>query len=545
MGRTCLLVVSATATLGVYGLYKIAGIVYREWSSPLRVLPGTKNPSFIYGDLKELWEEEDKGTSGILVEKYGTTFRYKSLFGISRLYTTDTKALNHILMNSYDYEKLPESRVALTNILGAGLLVVEGDKHKQQRRIMNPAFGPAQIRELTDIFVRKSIQLRDLWAEECTKQGGQGRIEILSWLSWTTLDVIGLAGFNYEFNALMRDSKANELSEAFNIIFQAGTSVNVMLILRAFIPALSWILPEAGDAEAKKASLTMSRIGEELLSNSKAAVSQNESLEKDTWKTRDLLSLLVRANVATDLTESQQMLDEDVLAQIPTFIVAGHETTSNATTWALFALSSQNPDAQTKLRNELLTVSTDNPTMDELNALPYLDAVVRETLRLHAPVSMTSRIAMKDDVLPLAVPFTDSKGVIHHEIRIRKGEPLLIPILALNRDKSIWGEDAHEFRPERWESTPDAASSIPGVWGHMLTFLGGPHSCIGYRFALVEMKALLFTLIRSFEFELAVPASDIGKKAGIVHRPILLSNPEGGSQMPLLVKAYQPPLEEP
>jgi cytochrome P450 len=55
--------------------------------------------------------------------------------------------------------------------------------------------------------------------------------------------------------------------------------------------------------------------------------------------------------------------------------------------------------------------------MDELNALPYLDAVVRETLRLHAPVSMTSRIAMKDDVLPLAVPFTDSKGVIHHEIR--------------------------------------------------------------------------------------------------------------------------------
>lgn len=544
MGRTCLLVVSATTTLGVYGLYKIARTVHREWTSPLRILPGTKSPSFIYGDLKELWEEEDTGTSGILVEKYGTTFRYKSLLGISRLYTADTRALNHILMNSYDYEKLPESRAALTNILGAGLLVVEGDKHKQQRKIMNPAFGPAQIRELTDIFVRKSIQLRDLWAEECTKQGGQGRIEILSWLTWTTLDVIGLAGFNYKFNALMRDSKANELSEAFNTIFQAGTSVNVMLILRAFIPALSWILPEAGDVEAKKASSTMSRIGKELLSNSKAAVSQQESLEKDTWKTRDLLSLLVRANVATDLTESQRMLDEDVLAQIPTFIVAGHETTSNATTWALFALSSQNPDAQIKLRNELLTVSTDNPTMDKLNALPYLDAVVRETLRLHAPVSMTSRVAMKDDVLPLAIPFTDSKGVIHHEIRIRKGEPLLIPILALNRDKSIWGEDAHEFRPKRWESIPDAASSIPGAWGHMLTFLGGPHSCIGYRFALVEMKALLFTLIRSFEFELAVPASDIGKKAGIVHRPILLSNPEGGSQMPLFVKAYQPPLEE-
>ncbi|KIK03861.1 hypothetical protein K443DRAFT_121232 [Laccaria amethystina LaAM-08-1] len=191
--------------------------------------------------MKELWEE-------------------MSLFEISRLYTTDTKVLNHILINSYDHEKLPETRVAPTNVLSAanlrelrimltsfsGLLVVEGNKHKQQ--------------------------LRDFWAEECTKQEAQGRIEILSWLTWTTLDVVGLPGFN--------------------IIFQAGTSVNVMSTQS-----------EPGDAEAKKASSTMSHIGNELLSNSMAAVSQNESLEKDTWNTRALLSLLVTANVATDLTQ--------------------------------------------------------------------------------------------------------------------------------------------------------------------------------------------------------------------------------------------------
>ena len=82
---------------------------------------------------------------------------------------------------------------------------------------------------------------------------------------------------------------------------------------------------------------------------------------------------------------------------------------STATTWALFALT-QNREAQDKLRNELLSVGTDNPTMDELNALPYLDAVVRETLRVHAPVDSTMRVATQDDFLPLSEPIMDKYG---------------------------------------------------------------------------------------------------------------------------------------
>ena len=72
---------------------------------------------------------------------------------------------------------------------------------------------------------------------------------------------------------------------------------------------------------------------------------------------------------------------------------------------------------QTKLRDELLIIETDNPTMDQLIALPYLDMVVRETMRLHAPVPATSKLAMKDDILPLSEPVTDRKGRIHHSIR--------------------------------------------------------------------------------------------------------------------------------
>jgi hypothetical protein len=91
-------------------------------------------------------------------------------------------------------------------------------------------------------------------------------------------------------------------------------------------------------------------------------------------------------------------------------------------------------------------------------------------------------------------------------LRVRKGQPLFIPILSFNRDPAIWGENALEFksvlciifpslliylitihlRPERWASHPEAASNVPGIWGHMMTFLGGPRACIGYRFSLVE-----------------------------------------------------------
>ena len=89
---------------------------------------------------------------------------------------------------------------------------------------------------------------------------------------------------------------------------------------------------------------------------------------------------------------------------------------SVATTWALFALT-KHPEVQEKLRAELLSIATDNPTMDELNALPYLDHVVRETMRLHPPVPSTMRVATQDDVMPLEKPVKDEDGNMHEYIK--------------------------------------------------------------------------------------------------------------------------------
>ncbi|EGO00976.1 hypothetical protein SERLA73DRAFT_178985 [Serpula lacrymans var. lacrymans S7.3] len=541
------LALSATATLLCFGLWKLVEAVIQQLRSPLRNLRGPKGTSWLYGNLKDIFKSENSVLHEQWIKEYGNTLRYKGFFNSNRLFTMDTRALNHVLTHSLDYQKPEQVRYNLSRVLGEGVLFVEGAQHRQQRHIMNPAFGPVQIRALTDIFYDKAEKLRDIWYTEVTaaEEGKRKRIDVLSWLGRMTLDVIGLAGFNYNFDALNANEKPNELNQAFTTMFQAGQQMDILRFLQSRFSLLRYIPTEHGK-KIDIAQKTMNRIGRQLLRESKEAVIASQGgdkgglIEKSSMKGRDLLSLLVKANMATDIPDSQRISDEDVLAQVPTFLVAGHETTSTATTWALFALT-QAPEVQTKLRDEIYSVSSDRPSMDELTALPYLDSVVKETLRLHAPVPNTVRIAMKDDILPLDKPFIDKYGNQQDVIKVSKGDSIFIPILAINRSKALWGEDAMEFKPERWEATPETIKSIPGVWGHLLSFLGGPRACIGYRFSLVEMKVLLFVLVRAFEFELAVPASDIGKKATIVQRPIVISEPEKKNQLPLFITPCQRP----
>ena len=113
---------------------------------------------------------------------------------------------------------------------------------------------------------------------------------------------------------------------------------------------------------------------------------------------------------------------------------------------------------------------------------------------------------MSEDVIPLNTPLPNGDT----SIRVSPGQFISMPVRdGLNVDPLIWGDDALEFkwassvarpdatlanvamnldtrRPERWANPPEAVSSIPGVWGHLLTFLGGPHACIGYRFSVIE-----------------------------------------------------------
>ncbi|KZV83332.1 cytochrome P450, partial [Exidia glandulosa HHB12029] len=513
------------ALTAFYAISKLWTRVWLLFNTPLRNLRGPKNESMIWGNLKTVFASEDAVIYEAWLKEYGKAFSYHAFFGKYRLFTTDTRAIAHIFSNSHIWVKPELARRGLATVLGEGILSAEGEQHRRQRRTMNPAFGVAQIRELTDIFLEKSAELRDIWRAQVTAGGGEARVDALSSMSKAALDIIGVAGFDYHFDALKE--RQNELSDAFKSIFGAAMQPRTFDIFKEFIPGFKWI-PDERTRTSDNARKTMSRIGMELINEKKRAIRGGDSKSAG----RDLLSLLIRANMDKDVPPHLRLTDEEVLGQVPTFLVAGHETTATTTAWCLYALSIH-PEIQTQLRDELLAVSTENPTMDDLNALPYLDAVVRETLRLYSVVASTLRSALEDDVIPLSSPITDRKGQVMNEIKVQMGDVIFVPITVLNRAEDIWGSDAHEFRPERWMNMSEKASNIPGIFAGLATFIGGPRSCIGYRFAIVEFKALLFHVVRSFNVALAVPPEQIGHKSTFLSRPMLKT--DGSNQVPLLI----------
>ncbi|KAJ7159053.1 cytochrome P450 [Mycena crocata] len=525
------MLVKLATSLAFYVVYRIIQRAYTNLASPIRYVRGPKPANWMTGNSLQLRGAASSALEARWIEEHGRTMKIHGFWGNSSIYTVDTKAIHHFLFHTDVYQKPEPIRYFLRRISGPGIVTVDGEIHRQQRRIVAPAFGSPQVRELTGIFVKTANQLRDIWAAQAEERDGVARVEAVSWLNKATLDIIGLAGFNHKINALglQNEDIPDEFATAFETML--AVKFNPIFFLQGLWPILRGIPTEA-DRITRDARATMERIARQILVASKRDFAESGTFEAG--DARDLLTLLLRANTSKEIPVHQRLSDEDVLAQVPTFLVAGYETTSSAMAWALYALT-QNTAAQTRLREELLSVDTENPSMDQLNSLPYLDCVVREVLRLHTPVALVARESLCDDVVPLMDPFTDTQGKVHETLNIPKGTEITIPIGALNVDTAIWGPDAREFVPERWESP--LTTTIPGVWGHMMTFLGGPRSCVGYKFALVEIKALLFALVRGFEFELAVPSEDMSALTPrVVIGPTVLSEPEAGVQLPLLAR---------
>ncbi|ODN76875.1 hypothetical protein L202_05462 [Cryptococcus amylolentus CBS 6039] len=511
----------------------------QERSLAYRNLPGPKSPSIFWGSIKTvLAHSHPNAAYDIWLAAHGPTLRYNILLGMSRVLTIDTTAISYILSHPDLFPKPVHGRAILGDMLGKGW-----------------CFSPNSIKGMAPIFFDKAYELKirllgliDDDAEsqasptpplEQDKQPNGRKIDMLKWTGKATLDVIGLAGFDYDFQTL--EGGENELAEAYREMFEIGMGMSAMSVIQGLFPALRFIPTERTQVLNRSRSITR-RVGMEIIQRKKQVVQTYYAgfLEKNVDIGNDLLSILIKANMAHDILPEDRLSDDEVLDQITTFMLAGNETSSTALTWVLYTLS-QHPTVQHRLRAELQSVPDDHPPIETLLALPYMDAVVKEVLRLSAPIPMALREAAQDCVLPLATPVVGRDGRVLDSVALNRGTTVLMPNLNVNTSEDIWGPTASQFIPDRFldpipELYPATTKAVPGVYHNLMTFLGGSRNCIGYRFALAEMKVMLFVLIRGFEFEELNSRPEIERKVSVVMRPRVVGEEEAGLQLPLFVK---------
>ncbi|KAF9978582.1 hypothetical protein BGZ73_001755 [Actinomortierella ambigua] len=523
---------SLVALLTTWILYK--SYLYPNFLSPLRHAPGPPLPKRLVpfaGHMPEILKEEAGAPHRRWIEQYGGFIRYHGFFNRERVLIAEAALVQHVF-SSHSYDYIKDERVArfLGPVLGHGILLAEGDVHRKQRKMLNPAFGHRHVKEMVSLMVGPAAKLAKIWIERAREAGPDGlEFFVDPDMSRVTLDIIGLAGFGYSFDSLTNPD--NELSRAYSELF-ANTNMIIQL-LRSFVPYYTH-LPFRHNRARTHAIRIINKVSTELIQDKRRRVDEEiksgvEVDESDPTH-KDLMSILIRGNEMVGSLEGGKLTDQELKDQIMTFLAAGHETTSVLVTWSLHLLS-VNPDIQIRLRQELLdrigplqadTYESPHVTYDSLSSLPLLTAFVKEVLRFIPPVPTTSRVASKDDNL--------------HGYMIPKGTQVFMSPAALHKLKAVWGPDADDFKPERWMDAETAKAAHTTMvtpemsWAYQ-PFLSGPRNCIGSKFALIESKVLLYYLLVGLEYQPS-PGFKFKKSARITWRP----NPG----MKLLVKPFVP-----
>ncbi|KAF5368275.1 hypothetical protein D9615_010373 [Tricholomella constricta] len=546
-------------------------------SSPYKHISGPKASSKL-GYLLDLHNPEGLDWHFQMTEKHGHVAKLDGgLMGPEALYVTDPAALHAILVKDHDMFRESTEFAGLFGVIhhGDGLASVYGDEHKKQRKLVDPIFTTTRISRLTPLFYNVTRQLQaSLNADLADKPQGH-EIDILDRLVRTTLELIAQGGLGHTFNSFDHNSQEfMDFHWAITSVLPIGSQLFLFLPylqswrrmepvwLRRFLAQAVTYLPWSAPREFKKACDTMHPVYQKLLDEKKELYEGGgmSALEESATGGKDLMTILFKSN--WEAAKDERMPDDVVVANMGyvsryrpisaradqssppppspplparhrSVVHGAQETTSGALS-RFISLLALKPELQARLRDELRAAREnkggDEEDFDfhELNNLPLLDAVCRETLRLFTPVTFVWRQTIEDTVVPLQYPIRDeATGKVTNELLITKGTAVYLGLAAANRSTAIWGADAGEFRPERWmgKAGHDLASAtaegkgtrLPGLYSNMMTFLGGPRGCPGMRFAVHEIKLVLAVLLQSYSFERS--AQDIDWKLYITLTP--------------------------
>lgn len=359
-------------------------------------------------------------------------------------------------------------------VLGDGLLTsTDPVVHRRNRRLIQPAFSAAKIAGYADVMVAAAQRADQRWEPGSV-------VEMSREMAALTLDVVGrtLLGDDTAQDARTISESLETVLRRFGVMFFPGAE-----------RLLTSPLPIA--VRIREATAAMQGTVERIIAQHRGSPDPAD----------DMVASLLAARDGGDTLTDVQVRDETL-----TLLLAGHETTANALTWAWWLLD-RYPRVASRLHRELGEVLGDRPpTYADMSALPYTTAVIAETMRLRPPAWMIERetlepVEVGEYVAPVGTTLLASPWLLHHDPR-------------------SWGEDARRFRPERWLADDGGFDpTAPGQpRGAYLPFGAGNRICIGESFAWAEAVLILATLAQRWA-PAAEPGQQVGTWAAVTLRP--------------------------
>jgi cytochrome P450 len=363
--------------------------------------------------------------------------------------------IRQVLIDNVDgYRKDDLQRRVLAPGLGEGLLSAEGDEWRLQRRTLAPIFSVRTVRGFETAMNAAGARL----SKRLRRRDGM-QVDVALEMTRATLDVLERTIFT---QGLPGDPDA--LGRAITRFLEAVGPIDPLDVF-----GFPDFIPRIGRLRARPAGRFFAEIVDELITRRRTLMEREEG-------PRDLLTLLLAAQ---DPETGVGLSDLSVRANIATFIAAGHETTANALTWALYCLS-QDEAAQDRVEAEVDAAGGDDFVAD---ALPFTRAVVEEGMRLFPPVPFLSRQAVNGDRFG--------------RTKVPKGSLVLIAPWVLHRHHLLW-DDPEAFVPERF--LPENRDRIARFT--YLPFGAGARVCIGQSFSVQEATILLAHIVRAVRFRL-------------------------------------------
>ncbi|MGY4432060.1 cytochrome P450 [Bradyrhizobium sp. F1.13.1] len=364
-------------------------------------------------------------------------------------------AIRHVLLSNYEnYSRTPAGIRMLRPVLGDGLLIAEGHSWTFQRRTLAPAFTPRATANLVP-------HMTAVLDETIAKLDGRTSepIDLREIMQRMTLEIAGRTMFSFGM-----DRHGPTLR---NFVMEYGARLGRPYLLDMVLP-LSWPSPmDFARARFRKRWTEFVAI---------LIAERREMGKKDGAPPRDLFDLM---DEARDPETGKGFSDEQLVDEVATMILAGHETTATALFWALYLLA-LDPDTQEEIASETRGEHLDS--MADIDRQKFTRAAIEETMRLYPPAFLIARAAREKD---------NAAGVA-----IGKGDIIMIAPWLLHRHEKLW-DQPNAFIPKRFMSTeaPDRFAYLP--------FGAGPRVCVGAPFAQAESVLALARLIGAFHVELA------------------------------------------